>query len=152
MLAFAARAAACGAESRKRCDRDASSTRNSKSVVGWRNRQRNSGETVVDTGDVGSGQEGVAGARCVVLVLVLVLIVALGDVFVSTPANHAFPRQPNGAVTQDALFAPRSRSQVAPVHWEIVHCLCLCLCLRLRLCLCQSQGRRIPARACPALA
>lgn len=79
---------------------------------------------------------------CWSLVLVLVLIVALGDVFVSTPANHAFPRQPNGAVTQDALFAPRS--QVAPVHWEIVHCLCLCLCL--------SQGRRIPACACPALA
>ena len=62
------RGACCGAESRKRCDRDASSTRNSKSVVGWRNRQRDSGETTVDTEDVGSGQEGVAGARCVVLV------------------------------------------------------------------------------------
>lgn len=84
---------------------------------------------------------------CWSLVLVLVLIVALGDVFVSTPANHAFPRQPNGAVTQDALFAPRS--QVAPVHWEIeiVHCLylsqpepgtpnpCVCLsCSRMNCC------------------
>jgi hypothetical protein len=126
------RGACCGAESRKRCDRDASSTRHSKSVGVWRNRQRDSGETVVNTEDVGSGQEGVAGARCVVLVLVLVLvlvrIVALGDVSRLHSCEPCVPQ-----ATQRCRDAGRPvRSQVAGRARLLGNC-------ALQLCLCQPE-------------
>lgn len=65
MIAFAARAAGQSRESGATVMRTLRGTPTS--VGGRRNRQRDSGEALVSTGDVGSGQEGVAGARCVVL-------------------------------------------------------------------------------------
>lgn len=77
------------------------------SVGGWRSRQRDSGDTVVNTEDVGSGQEGVAGARCVVLVL----IVALGDVSRLHSCEPCVPQATQRR--RDAGRPVRSQAQVA---------------------------------------